>query len=174
MFVQVENMTSDKTPREIENIKKEICRIFKESNLRITIEANLKCVDFLDISMDLNTGIYQPYMKPNNIPSYVHAKSNHPPSIIKNIPVSINKWLSDISSNEDVFNKAVPIYQEALRKNGHEHKLRYNPTPDSETNSRKRARKRNVIWFNPLFNLNISTSIGAKFLRLIDKFFPNR
>ena len=32
----------NKTPREIENIKKEICRIFRKNSLSITIEANKK------------------------------------------------------------------------------------------------------------------------------------
>ena len=46
-------------PRQVELKKKEICRIFKENNLSITIEANLKVVNFLDVTLDLN-------MKPNN------------------------------------------------------------------------------------------------------------
>jgi len=33
---------SDKTPREIENIKKDICKIFSENGLKITIKANKK------------------------------------------------------------------------------------------------------------------------------------
>ena len=32
--------TSNATPRDTENIKKEICRIFNHNGLRITIEAN--------------------------------------------------------------------------------------------------------------------------------------
>ena len=72
-----------KTPRQTELIKKEICRIFKENNLKITIEANRKTVNFLDISMDLRSETYQPYMKPNSIPLYIHRESNHPPAIVK-------------------------------------------------------------------------------------------
>ncbi|KAJ8033340.1 hypothetical protein HOLleu_23545 [Holothuria leucospilota] len=63
-----------KTPRQTEFFKKEICRIFKENNLKITIEANLKTVNFLDISMDLRKESYQPYMKPNSIPLYIHRR----------------------------------------------------------------------------------------------------
>ena len=83
--------TCDKTPRQIEQIKKEICRIFTNNKLKITIEANLKSVDFLDITMDLRTGIHKPFMKQNNTPLYVNKDSNHPPTLIKNIPESINK-----------------------------------------------------------------------------------
>ena len=57
--------------------------------------------------MDLMTGVHKPFMKPNNTPLYVHNKSNHPPNIIKNIPESINRRLSNISSNEKIFQKAI-------------------------------------------------------------------
>ena len=36
----------------------------------------------------------------------------------------------------------------------------------------KRKRKRNIIWFNPPFQLNVKTNIGRQFLALIDKCFP--
>ena len=84
----------NKPPREVENIKKEICKIFEENDLKITIQANLKVTDFLDITLNLNKHQYKPYMKPNNRPLYVNKKSNHPPAIIKNIPEGINKRLS--------------------------------------------------------------------------------
>ena len=82
----------------------------------ITIEANKKLIDFLDITMDLRTGEHKPYMKPNNTPLYVHNKNNHPPNIIKNIPESINRRLSNISSNEKIFQKAIPHYPDAFKK----------------------------------------------------------
>ena len=44
------------TPRKIDCIKKDICKIFRQNNLRITVEANKKAVNFLDITLDLNTG----------------------------------------------------------------------------------------------------------------------
>ena len=39
--------------------------------------------------LHLNDGTYKPYRKPNDETLYVHAKSNHPPNIIKQIPISI-------------------------------------------------------------------------------------
>ena len=33
-------------------------------------------------------------------------------------------------------------------------------------------RTRNVTWFNPPYNASVSTNIGSKFLRIIDKCFP--
>ena len=33
-------------------------------------------------------------------------------------------------------------------------------------------RKRNIIWFNPPYSINVATSTGKSFLKLIDKHFP--
>ena len=166
---------TNKPPREIEKIKKEICKIFNKHDLKITIEANKKSVDFLDITMDLRTGIFKPFMKANNTPLYVHKQSNHPPNILKNIPESINRRLSSISSNETIFNEAAPDYQQALKDSGYDYKLKYKPTTETTSNntrSRKLKRKRNISWFNPPYSENVATNVGKKFLGLIDKCFP--
>ena len=73
-------------PQEVENSKKRLCNIFREMGLKITVEANKKVVNFLDVTLDLSRDIYSPYIKPNNPLLYVKKDSNHPPSIIKNIP----------------------------------------------------------------------------------------
>ena len=106
------------TPRQMEIIKKEICQIFKNNNLAITITANIKNTDFLDINLDLPTRIFKPFIKPNDTPLYVHKLSNHPPHILKNIPLSIENRLSRISANQKVFEKTRAPYQEALEKSG--------------------------------------------------------
>ena len=36
----------------------------------------------------------------------------------------------------------------------------------------KRRRKRQIIWWNPPFSMNVKTNIGARFLALINKCFP--
>ncbi|KAJ8049399.1 hypothetical protein HOLleu_02137 [Holothuria leucospilota] len=74
----------------------------------------MKTINYLDVTLDLTSGQYYPYSKPNSIPLYVNSKSNHPPQIIRNLPSSINRRLSDLSSNEAVFNKVAPTYQQAL------------------------------------------------------------
>ena len=38
------------TPRETENIRKEICRIFNNNGLRITIEANKQIINFVEVT----------------------------------------------------------------------------------------------------------------------------
>ena len=157
-------------PRQAELLKKKIYQVFHEYGLKITIEANLKSVNFLDVNLNLETGIFRPYMKPNDTPLYVHINSNHPPGIIKNIPQSVNNRLSKISSNKDVFMQACHPYQEALRKSGYNYQLNFNPP---NPNQKKPAnRKRKIVWFNPPYSQNVKDNIGQKFLKLIDEHFP--
>ena len=157
-----------KTPQQLEKIKKQICKIFSDNGLRITVEANAKVINYLDVTLDLNTGQYQPYNKPGNTPSYIHHESNHPPNIIKSVPKSINKRLATISSSHETFSKSTRIYQEALQKSGLIHQLEYQqPTVNNKNN-----RKRKIIWFNPPYNRTVMTNIGGKFLKLITKNFP--
>ena len=131
---------------------------------------NLKIVNFLDSTLDLNSGIFKPYMKPNNSPQYINRKSNHPPAILKGIPEAVNKRLSSISKNEQVFDLAKPPYQEALAKSGFEYELKYQQPTSSNKKNNNRAR--NKTWFNPPFSQNVSTNVGAKFLKLIDSYHP--
>ena len=80
-------------------------------------------------------GIYKPFMKENDTPIYVHCGSNHPPSVLRNIPLGVNNRLSRISSSKAVFDSAAPVYQEALNKSGYTHKLEFKP---KEPNCTKR------------------------------------
>ena len=75
-------------------------------------------VDYLDVTMDLSSNTFKPYMKPNSPLLYVHFQSNHPPPILKNLPESVNKRLSELSSSEEILIQAARPYQEALNKIG--------------------------------------------------------
>ena len=160
---------SVKTPRQNENVKKEICRIFSDHNLSVIFDVvNGKSVNFLDINFDLRNKNFKPYMKTNENPLYVHNQSNHPPKIKKNIPLSVEKRLSKISSNHEIFSEACPPYQKALADAGYDHVLNFN----QDENSTRKNRSRKVRYFNPPYSLNVKTNVGAKFLRIIDECFP--
>lgn len=156
-------------PRTVDKLKKEICAVFKKHNLKITIEANKKIIDFLDVTFDLTTGNYRPYTKPGNTILYVHSKSNHPPSILKNIPDNINKRLISISSNKEEFDKAKAPYQQALANSGYNHTLQYKP---DQPTKKKQKRHKQVIWYNPPYSANVRTNIGRQFINIIKKCFP--
>ena len=84
----------------VDRLRKDIISLFKDEGLSITIDTNLIETDFLDVSFNLNTGKYFPFKKPNNTPLYIHSKSNHPPSIIKQLPSMTNKRISSLSCDE--------------------------------------------------------------------------
>ena len=159
------------TPREIEKTKQEVSNVFKSNGLKITIEANKKVVNFLDVTFDLSSGSYRPYMKPNKNLLYVHRLSNHPPTLLKNIPRNINQRLTNISSIEQVFNEAIPPYQQALDESGYNFKLKFAP-PAKQATRKSKARKRKITWYNPPWDSNVKTNLGRKFLLVIDKCFP--
>ena len=140
--------------------------------MQITIGANKKVVDFLDITLDLRTEIYKPYKKPYSNLTYIHKQSNHPPSIIKNLPKSINKRLSTNSKNAQIFNEACTAYTEALKKNGYNTNLQFDKTCTNKCNEENKTRKWNITWFNPPFNINVATNVAKTFLSLINKHFP--
>ena len=121
------------------------------------------------MTLDLETGVHKPYRKPGDKPLYVNAASNHPPAILKNIPLGINRRLVEISSNEEVFQEAAEFYQAELDKCGYNHQLVW---LDNLGKKPKRQRKREVVWFNPPYSMNVQTKVGREFLNLIDKHFP--
>ena len=153
-----------------ERIRKDITSHFKNNGLNITVHTNLKIVNYLDVTFNLNNGTYCPYRKPNNQPLYINTKSNHPPNIIKQLPDSISRRISDNSFIDDEFNKAKTEYDTALKSTENTKTLTYNK--HRQTTRPRRTRQRNIIWCNLPFSNNVQTNIGKTFLRLISKHFP--
>ena len=150
-------------------IRKSLVSLFKELGLGIEVSIDMAKANFLDVTLDLDNGKYGPYRKPNDQPLYVNSESNHPPAVLKQIPRSINKRLSSISSTEQEFMRAAPMYQKALTESGYTNQLAY-IKPNSPTTNRKKN-KRKIIWFNPPFSKSVTTNIGQKFLTLVKKHF---
>ena len=132
----------------------------------------MKIVDFLDVTFNLTNGRYYPFKKPNNTRTYINTKSDHPPTIIKNLPASIGRRISDLPQNEEIFSKAKPYYQEALKSSGYNEEILH--TNERKSTSRKRSRKRKIKWFNPPYSKNVQTNVAKIFLRLVNKHFPKK
>ena len=151
-----------------ERARKDLFKIFNRRDFKITASTNLLVTDFLDVTFNLTQSKYYPYRKDNSSILYIDAKSNHPPSIIKEIPSMVSKRLSSLSCNENEFDLAKPDYEEALKRSGFSGGLKYTIHP-----KKKRPRKRKIIWYNPPYNANVKTKIGQRFLAMIRKHFPH-
>ena len=138
--------------------------------MKITIQRNLKILDYLDVTFNLTDSSDRPFSKTNNEINYIHKQSNHPSSIIKQLPLSVERRLSKLSSNGRIFNDSIPIYQETLIKVGYNRKLTYQKHDQKKDNSQQH--KRQIIWFNPLYSKNVTTKVEKLFLSLIHKHLP--
>ena len=172
-------MIAGKGGRGLERIRKDMIALYRSEGLNITISAPSTSVDFLDVTLS-SDGSFRPFRKADQITTYVHKLSNHPPSITKNLPAMIENRLNGISSSEEVFNAAKPYYEAALHRSGYPtpslnfvKQSQSQPTEDQpQQGRRKRNRKRNITWFNPPFSTTVETNVARKFLDLLDKHFP--
>lgn len=124
--------------------------------------------DFLDVTFDLVSGKFWSFQKPNIDPLYINAKSNHPPTIIKHLPAAITGRLASLSCREEEFLKATPAYKEALQKSGYSNDMPYT----QQRRDNNRLCRRDIIWFNPPYNQNVTSNVASQFLKLVDKHFP--
>ena len=81
---------------------------------------HMKLVNYLDFTLNSNNSNYKPYHKPDNEILYIHKDSNHPPSILNQIPTSVEKRISTLSSIEMIFNESKEIHQKALEKSDYQ------------------------------------------------------
>ena len=128
---------------------------------------------FLDVTFDLYNNLYKLYRKPKNKPIYINKQSNHPPNVLKQLPKSITKRISDTSSSKDVFDKSILIYQNALFESVFKEELKHMPSDTSfQEENDQRTKRRKIIWFNPLYSQSVKTNVGKHFLHLLVKHFP--
>ena len=92
--------------KQIDRMRKSIIKTFKDIAFSIDVETNLKFVEFLGTTFNLNNERYRPYKKPDDLLWYINKSSNYPPQIINQLPKIINESLSRNSSNEEVFNSS--------------------------------------------------------------------
>ena len=124
--------------------------------------------------MDLINNTYQPYWKPNSETVYINKHSNHPSNILEELPEAINKRITDISCDQDIFDTAKATYEEVLRNSGFNQELKCkNKNSEEQTwNEEKSKRRRKIIWFNPPFSSSVKTNIEKLFFEMLKKHFP--
>ena len=118
--------------------RKTIIKIFKDIGFNIDIQTNLKEVDFLDVTLNLQNGTYRPYNKPNDKLLYIHSSNSCQIQFLKD---------SKNSSNQEIFNTAKVECEDALKKSGYNIDLKYT------NNKSEKPKTRNVICLtHPLAN----------------------
>ena len=55
-------------------------KFFNDKGLQIIIKCNLKIVDYLDVTLNLNDGTYRAFHKPNEETTYIHVECDHAPA----------------------------------------------------------------------------------------------
>ena len=99
------------------------------------------------LTFDLVKEIYQPYKKPNDDPLYINIKSNHPTSILQQLPKSISKRIWEISSNEHIFNQSILYYKNALGRSRYNISLKYIPTQNYDENNQQSEQRKRIVIF---------------------------
>ena len=56
------------------------------------------------------------YMHKDQCMQILNLSSPDPPTILNELPKSIAKEISDLSSSENILHDAIPVYKEALKK----------------------------------------------------------
>ena len=78
-------------------------------------------------------------------------------------------WSSTtIAIKENEFIKSNHLYNSALKNSGFNYSKKFEaPVENTRPNS-----NRKILWFNPLYSLNVKTNSGKVFLKLVRKHFP--
>jgi hypothetical protein len=75
----------------------------------------------LDIKLGLGTDPIEKETANNYI--WTGIPTNH--LIIRQLPLSINKWISQLLSNKQAFGSSAPLYKQALHCSNYQNKLQY-------------------------------------------------
>ena len=111
--------------------------LFKQKGLQTILECNLKVAYYPDVTFNLNDDFYRLYRKPIDETHYIHIRSDHPRSITKKLPPSIEKPLLQLSSSKDIFCETTPDYEQRLVNCGYNEKLTYQQQGENIENIRK-------------------------------------
>ena len=104
-------------------------------------------MNFLEVTFNLENSTYCRYLKDNNKVIDVNTESNHPLSITKQLPKSIELRLSQLSASKEIFKNSVTSCNEALTKAGYKHQMRYqqNTRQNTSTNKIRKKKKYGLI-----------------------------
>ena len=134
------SVCKNKSGTQLDRIKRNLQKALKDFGLDIVAESNLNNVNYLDVTLNLNNGSFKPYHKPDDIIPYINKESKHPPSIIEHLPASIEKRLSNNSSDEKRFKEAAIYCEDTLNKAGYINNLVYHTPSTSNQENKNKSR----------------------------------
>ena len=169
-------------------MQKKVIRAFKYMRLKIEINSNLKYINFLDATFNLNDNSYKPFSKTNVIPTHINVCSNHSTAIVKFLmrlilDLTEYHFLKTFNNHKEFYNKTIlnSGYKNELKnlETNRHHNNRSNNIGNNRTNNNtnmdneiskniNKNRRRNIIWFNPPY-----IKIGKYFLGLMNKHFKD-
>lgn len=102
---------------------------------------------------------------------YIHKKSNHLYILIKPLPASIEKWLSNNCSDKKSIRRSSYLLRIYINGACYINKLAYfTPSATNQENKSKNC-QRDIIWFNLPHSESVTRGIGQSF-PLTDTYFP--
>ena len=146
-------------------------------NIKFTYESNKENITSLALNGSssgnkLTTDLHTKSTDKHQYLHYTSAYPTHTKRIRKQIPISISKRISKLSSNEEIFNNNIRTYSDALKRCGFQEKLGFILEISSDPHANEgRRHRRKIIWFNPPYSINVKTNIGKVFLNLLHKHF---
>ena len=93
-------------------------------------------------SLDLSNNTYKPFIKTDQFPSYIN--SNHPQTIIKQVPKPVNLRIRNLSANEKIFRESSKIYIDALKSSGYKENFTYKEENMPNDSNNEKIRKMGV------------------------------
>ena len=159
---------------QLETIKKSLQKTFKDFGLEIAAESNLKIVNYLDVTLNLDNSSFRPCDKSDDIIHYINKEIDRSHNLIKHLPASIEKQLSKYSFDKKIFKEPAIYYEDTLNKAVFINKVAYHAPSVSNQENKNKNCQRNVIRFNLPCSKSATARIGQSFLYLIDIHFPKK
>ena len=103
------------------------------------------------MTVDLLNNTFRPFIKTDQYPSYININSNHPKTIIKQVPKAANLRIRNLSGNEKIFQESGKIYMDALKNSGLSEEFTYqeeNIPNDINKEKKKKCHHKNRIKKN--------------------------
>ena len=96
------------------------------------------------MKLNLHDVSFRPCDKSDDIIQYINKEFNHPPDLIKHLPASIEKQLSNNSFDKKIFQESAIYYEDTLNKVGYINKVAYHAPNASNQENKNKNRQRNV------------------------------